>query len=258
MTLKTLVTGVAAAAVVAAAAAGVTSVASPAIVRRRQPVAAGTLQGVVDRIVAPGVQALGSLACLPAGAPRGRHRRSGRPIGVARERRPTASCRCRSPWPNIDQTGEPADATAHDRRCRKTEPSQFVTGPAPAGRCPSITSVERCRLVAVDPINLRRSPDASSTIGGGASGRAARSDERVRAGPTPVPLTLCPRPSPRPRDPWRHFRHRPALTDVMGRLADPAIPGPDKVGLVQTGHPRRRCGTGHVRKRHCTTAGTRR
>jgi hypothetical protein len=28
-----------------------------------------------------------------------------------------------------------------------------------------------------------------------------------------------------------------ALTDVMGRLADPAIPGADKVGLVQHGTP---------------------
>jgi hypothetical protein len=28
-----------------------------------------------------------------------------------------------------------------------------------------------------------------------------------------------------------------ALTDVMGRLADPAIPGTDKVGLVQYGTP---------------------
>ena len=56
MTLKTLVTGVAAAAVMGGAAMGVTSIASPAIaVADECAVDAGTLQGVLDTLVAPGV-----------------------------------------------------------------------------------------------------------------------------------------------------------------------------------------------------------
>ena len=55
MTLKTLVTGVAAAAVVGGAAMGVTSIASSAIAGADDCVDAGTLQGVLDTLVAPGV-----------------------------------------------------------------------------------------------------------------------------------------------------------------------------------------------------------
>lgn len=54
MTLKSLVTGVAAVAVVGGAAAGVTSIASPAIASADDCVDSGTLQGVVDSLVAPG------------------------------------------------------------------------------------------------------------------------------------------------------------------------------------------------------------
>ena len=54
MTLKTLVTGVAAAAVMGGAAMGVTSIASPAIASADDCVDTGTLQGVVDSLVAPG------------------------------------------------------------------------------------------------------------------------------------------------------------------------------------------------------------
>jgi hypothetical protein len=55
VTLKSLVTGVAAAAVMGGAAMGVTSVASPAIASADDCVDAGTLQGVLDTLVAPGV-----------------------------------------------------------------------------------------------------------------------------------------------------------------------------------------------------------
>ena len=55
MTLKTLVTGAAAATVMAGAALGVTSVASPAIASA-DCVDPGTLQGVLNTLVAPGVQ----------------------------------------------------------------------------------------------------------------------------------------------------------------------------------------------------------
>ena len=55
MTLKTLVTGVAAAAAISGAAMGVTSIASPAIAGADDCyVDAGTLQGVLDGLVAPG------------------------------------------------------------------------------------------------------------------------------------------------------------------------------------------------------------
>lgn len=55
MTLKTLVTGVAAAAAVGGAAICVTSIASPAIASADEcAVDAGTLQGVVDSLIAPG------------------------------------------------------------------------------------------------------------------------------------------------------------------------------------------------------------
>ncbi|RDH79433.1 hypothetical protein DVS77_07785 [Mycolicibacterium moriokaense] len=53
--MKSLVTGVAAAAVVGGAAMGVTSIASPAIAFADDCVDAGTLQGVLDTLVAPGV-----------------------------------------------------------------------------------------------------------------------------------------------------------------------------------------------------------
>jgi hypothetical protein len=55
VTLKTLVTGAAAATVMAGAALGVTSVASPAIASA-DCVDPGTLQGVLNTLVAPGVQ----------------------------------------------------------------------------------------------------------------------------------------------------------------------------------------------------------
>jgi hypothetical protein len=55
VTLKSLVTGVAAAAVMGGSVMGVTSIASPAIASA-DCVDAGTLQGVLDTLVAPGVQ----------------------------------------------------------------------------------------------------------------------------------------------------------------------------------------------------------
>ena len=54
MTLKSLVTGVAAAAVMGGAAMGVTSIAAPTVASADDCVDAGTLQGVVDSLVAPG------------------------------------------------------------------------------------------------------------------------------------------------------------------------------------------------------------
>ena len=55
MTLKSLVTGAAAVVAVGGAAAGVTSIASPAIASADPcAVDAGTLQGVVDTLIAPG------------------------------------------------------------------------------------------------------------------------------------------------------------------------------------------------------------
>ncbi|HEX3287523.1 MAG TPA: hypothetical protein VHT50_23395 [Mycobacterium sp.] len=58
MTLKTLVTGVAAATVMGGAAVGVTSIASPAIAGADVCVDKGTLQGVLKTLVEPGVSFL--------------------------------------------------------------------------------------------------------------------------------------------------------------------------------------------------------
>lgn len=55
MTLKSLVTGVAAAAVMSGVAMGVSSIASPAIASADDCVDTGTLQNVLDTLVSPGV-----------------------------------------------------------------------------------------------------------------------------------------------------------------------------------------------------------
>jgi hypothetical protein len=71
-----------------------------------------------------------------------------------------------------------------------------------------------------------------------ALGLSGCSDDTSSApSPTPVPLTKPPTVAPSPTDTGAPLPSPTALTDVMGRLADPAIPGTDKVGLVQSGTP---------------------
>ncbi|PXX08446.1 hypothetical protein C8E89_108110 [Mycolicibacterium moriokaense] len=71
-----------------------------------------------------------------------------------------------------------------------------------------------------------------------ALGLSGCSDDTSSApSPTPVPLTKPPTVSPSPAEAGAPLPSPTALADVMGRLADPAIPGPDKVGLVQNGTP---------------------
>jgi hypothetical protein len=71
-----------------------------------------------------------------------------------------------------------------------------------------------------------------------ALGLSGCSDDTSSApSPTPVPLTNPPTVSPSPTDTGAPLPSPTALTDVMGRLADPAIPGTDKIGLVQDGTP---------------------
>jgi hypothetical protein len=71
-----------------------------------------------------------------------------------------------------------------------------------------------------------------------ALGLSGCSDDTSSApSPTPVPLTKPPTVSPSPTDTGAPLPSPTALTDVLGRLADPAIPGTDKVGLVQNGTP---------------------
>jgi hypothetical protein len=71
-----------------------------------------------------------------------------------------------------------------------------------------------------------------------APGLSGCSDDTSSApSPTPAPLTKPPTVSPSPTDTGAPLPAPTALTDVMGRLADPAIPGPDKVALVQFGTP---------------------
>jgi hypothetical protein len=69
-------------------------------------------------------------------------------------------------------------------------------------------------------------------------GLSGCSDDTTAApSPTPVPLTEPPTVSPSATDIGAPLPSPTALTDVMGRLADPAVPGADKVGLVQYGTP---------------------
>jgi hypothetical protein len=71
-----------------------------------------------------------------------------------------------------------------------------------------------------------------------ALGLSGCSDDTSSApSPTPVPLTKPPTVAPSATDIGAPLPAPDALTDVMGRLADPAIPGPDKVGLVQFSTP---------------------
>jgi hypothetical protein len=62
-------------------------------------------------------------------------------------------------------------------------------------------------------------------------------DTSAAPSPTPVPLTKPPTVSPSATDTGAPLPAPNALTDVMGRLADPASPGTEKVGLVQNGTP---------------------
>ena len=71
-----------------------------------------------------------------------------------------------------------------------------------------------------------------------ALGLSGCSDDRSAApSPTPVPLTTPSTVSPSATDIGAPLPSPTALTDVMGRLADPAVPGTDKVGLIQYGTP---------------------
>jgi hypothetical protein len=55
--------------------------------------------------------------------------------------------------------------------------------------------------------------------------------------PTPFPLSRPPTAPPPPTETGAPLPPPTALTDVMSRLADPAVPGTDKVGLVEYGTP---------------------
>ena len=69
-----------------------------------------------------------------------------------------------------------------------------------------------------------------------ALGLSGCSDDTSSApSPTPVPLTRTPTVAASPTETGAPLPSPTALTDVMGRLADPNIPGTDKVGLVQHG-----------------------
>jgi hypothetical protein len=57
------------------------------------------------------------------------------------------------------------------------------------------------------------------------------------ASSAPVPLTKPPTVAAAPTETGAPLPPPTALTDVMGRLADPDVPGTDKVVLVQYGRP---------------------
>jgi hypothetical protein len=69
-----------------------------------------------------------------------------------------------------------------------------------------------------------------------ALGLSGCSDDTSSA-PSPTPLPLTESPTVSPTDTGAPLPSPTALTDLMGRLADPAIPGTDKIGLVQYGTP---------------------
>ena len=71
-----------------------------------------------------------------------------------------------------------------------------------------------------------------------ALGLSGCSDDTSSApSPTPVPLGQSPTVPPSPTETGAPLPPSTALTDLMGRLADPNIPGTEKVGLVEHGTP---------------------
>jgi hypothetical protein len=62
-------------------------------------------------------------------------------------------------------------------------------------------------------------------------------DTSTAPSPTAGPLTMPPTVAPSPTETGAPLPPPTALTDVMGRLADPNVPGTDKVALVQNGTP---------------------
>ena len=55
--------------------------------------------------------------------------------------------------------------------------------------------------------------------------------------PTPFPLSRPPTAPPPPTETGAPLPPATTLTDLMGRLADPNVPGTDKVGLIEYGTP---------------------
>jgi hypothetical protein len=71
-----------------------------------------------------------------------------------------------------------------------------------------------------------------------ALGLSGCSDDTSSApSPTPFPLSKPPTVPPPPTETGAPLPQAATLTDLMGRLSDPAVAGADKVGLIQYGTP---------------------
>jgi hypothetical protein len=72
-----------------------------------------------------------------------------------------------------------------------------------------------------------------------ALGLSGCSDANPSSAPSPTPFSLSrpPTVSPSPTETGAPLPPATALTDLMSRLADPNVPGTDKVALVQYGTP---------------------
>ena len=71
-----------------------------------------------------------------------------------------------------------------------------------------------------------------------ALGLSGCSDDKIPApSPTPLPLSQPATVPPSPTETGAPLPPPTALTDLMSRLADPNISGPDKVSLIQNGTP---------------------
>jgi uncharacterized lipoprotein YbaY len=69
-----------------------------------------------------------------------------------------------------------------------------------------------------------------------ALGLSGCSDDKSSA-PSPTAFTPSSPPTVSPTETGAPLPPPTALTDLMSRLADPNVPGPDKVGLIQDGTP---------------------
>ena len=73
---------------------------------------------------------------------------------------------------------------------------------------------------------------AATTVAAlGVSGCAPRDESGALPAPVPIPPASVAAPQPGPLPPPE------ALADVMNRLADPNVPGPEKMGLVEDAAP---------------------
>ena len=144
---------------------------------------------------------------------------------------------------NIDSDGATAsaDVTATSALgTSATQSVQFVTGPSPSGWqiAKAVRSGSALRGRLIHRVHRTCAVVLSAVTIVAALGLSGCSDDtRSAPSPTPVPVSQPPTVPPSPTETGAPLPPPTALTDLMSRLADPNIPGTDKVGLVQHGTP---------------------